>query len=92
MSHNFRIMVCEFRLTSLMLLPCFVVSRISVSSTYIMADIVNVVNVMAETNVALIGMVAITLSNMMLIETHMGPAASFPCPLPCKGRFGAVRT
>ena len=52
----------------------------SVSSTYMMAKNVIVASEIADRNVALKGTVARIESMIMLITTHIGPAAPFPYP------------
>ena len=71
------------------LLSClFPVTKILVSSMYIIADMVIDASEMAETINALNGTVARINNSMILMAIHMGPAEPLPCPPPCNGLTG----
>ena len=67
-----------FLLRSSCVLLAFAVMMILVSSTYIIAFIVTVLRVIADTSVAAMFVFAIMLSSMQLMVIHMGPAAPLP--------------
>ena len=68
------------------LLSClFPVTKILVSSTYIIADMVIDASEMVDTIDALKGTMARIDNSMILMAIHMGPAEPLPCLPACNG-------